>query len=119
MAMKGSGGGGINSRQHVEIKQNLGRSRKGISPGGVSQLGYSVGNHPTDGSGTTNYRGDGWLDNRTGISVPLGNQLATNVGAGGPGTGRTVMRSGSQQTWGDVNPGQPRPNPMHDALKGQ
>lgn len=27
---------------------------------------------------------------------PLGNELATNVGAGGPGKGRTVAPSGSQ-----------------------
>jgi hypothetical protein len=30
----------------------------------------------------------------------LGNQLSTNVGKGGPGTGRTVMRSGSQSQHG-------------------
>jgi hypothetical protein len=28
--------------------------------------------------------------------VPLGNTLTTNVGKGGPGTGRTVYRTGSQ-----------------------
>jgi hypothetical protein len=31
--------------------------------------------------------------------------VALNVGKGGPGTGRTVMRSGSQGTHGSVNPG--------------
>jgi hypothetical protein len=119
MTRRSNAGGGYGSSQVVEVKQNLGRSRKGINPGGVNQLGYSVGNHPTDGSGTTSYRGDGWLDNRTSISVPLGNQLATNVGPGGPGTGRTVYASGSQGTQGAVNPGNPRPNPMHNALEGE
>jgi hypothetical protein len=31
-----------------------------------------------------------------GFNTPLGNALARNVGKGGPGSGREVMRSGAQ-----------------------
>jgi hypothetical protein len=32
----------------------------------------------------------------------MGNAVATNVGKGGPGAGRTVMRSGSQSQHGPI-----------------
>jgi hypothetical protein len=36
-------------------------------------------------------------------SVPLGNQVATNVGGGGPGKGRTLYgKSGTNQQYGGV-----------------
>jgi hypothetical protein len=92
----------------VEVKQNLGQSRKGITPGYVSQLGNKVGDHVTREPGTTGYRGEPMRDGRTGISVPLGNQLTNNVGVGGPGKGRTVYASGSQDQHGGVA-GSPRP----------
>ena len=33
-------------------------------------------------------------------ATPMGNELATNVGKGGPGTGRTVFDCGTQGTHG-------------------
>ena len=38
--------------------------------------------------------------------VPSGNQVALNVGQGGPGTGRTVYRTGTQQMHGAPVQGQ-------------
>jgi len=78
-----------------------------ISPGGVSQLGAHVGNHTE--RGTVRGARPEPLQRGTMPAVPMGNALATNVGPGGVGTGRTVMRSGSQSTHGPVASGEPRP----------
>jgi hypothetical protein len=80
--------------------------------GGVSQIGSAIGNHATNRS-NTGYKGDpvrgAFRPPGTPGSVPLGNKLATNVGAGGPGKGRDVMASGSQSTYGQPAPGNPPP----------
>jgi hypothetical protein len=39
--------------------------------------------------------------------VPFGNEVALNVGKGGPGTGRTIHHCGSQDQHGPVS-GTPR-----------
>jgi hypothetical protein len=43
--------------------------------------------------------------------VPYGNEVALNVGKGGPGAGRTVYHCGTQATQGATNPGNPRSVP--------
>ena len=75
-----------------------GAPARGISPGAVSQFGKSVGNKATDKRGETGYRGERYLEGKTpaGGAVPLGNQVALNVKGGGPGTGRTIYKTGSQ-----------------------
>ena len=92
-------GGGLGSRVNKSVPVRTGTPARGISPGARSQFGSSVGNHATDRAKSTGYRGERYLEGKTpaGGNVPLGNQVAGNVGKGGPGTGRTVMRSGSQQ----------------------
>jgi hypothetical protein len=111
MAMKGhQAGGGIASNKVVEVKQNLGQSRRGVTPGYVSQLGNKVGDHYTNApGGSTNYRGEKFHDGRTGISVPLGNEVAARTVCG-PGGSREVMRSGSQGMQGSPAPGNPPPS---------
>jgi hypothetical protein len=96
---RGGAGGGIKSRVVNPQGVRTGAPARGISPGGVSQFGSSVGNHATDHRANLPYKGERYLEGKVpaGGNVPLGNQVATNVGKGGPGTGRTVMRSGSQQ----------------------
>jgi hypothetical protein len=96
---RGGAGGGIASRVNKSVPVRTGTPARGISPGGVSQFGSSVGNHSTDHRANLPYKGERYLEGKTpaGGAVPLGNAVATNVGRGGPGTGRTVMRSGSQQ----------------------
>jgi hypothetical protein len=90
-----SGGG----RTHVEVKQRLGARAEGIRPGAVSQIGTAI-----DPKARTPMKGP----MPAGGGVPLGNAIATNVGKGGPGAGRTVMPCGTQGMHGPVA-GQVRP----------
>jgi hypothetical protein len=103
---------GIQSRNNKEVGQrthsSVGRAK---GHGGVNQVGAHVGDHITDRRSSSGYRGDP-LDIGGGYNsgVPFGNTLSTNVGKGGPGTGRDpAMRSGSQGCHGPVNPGNPTP----------
>ena len=86
-------GGGSNKLVHPGVR--TGSPRKGSSPASASQLGQStsfkketVEVRPAYNSG-----------------VPLGNAKALDVGAGGPGKGRTVHHCGSQNQWGKPDPG--------------
>jgi hypothetical protein len=104
-------GGGSNKQVNVGVKAGPARTNI-VSPTSASQLGQSVA-----------FKRDP-LPIGTGAQVPLGNQLATNVGKGGPGTGRTVMPCGFQSLHGPVNKGEsPRPEPRgfdsRAPLKGQ
>jgi hypothetical protein len=102
-------GGGINSRQRVEKPVKYGVNARAINERGVSQIGQSMGNHITEGRRKV----DGAVEKVRGELRPaggpggikLGNELAGNVGKGGPGVGREVMRSGAQGVHGQPNPG--------------
>jgi hypothetical protein len=111
MAMRGSGGGGYGSRPHVEKSIRTGSGSRGTHPGGVAQLGQHVGDKATHGNSKgTGYRGEPLHNDRSFQPVKFGNELATNVGKGGPGAGRTLYgQSGLQGTHGATNPGSPRP----------
>jgi hypothetical protein len=119
-SMKGSGGGGYGSRVVCEKPVKVGRSAKGVSPGGVSQIGSALGNKSTERpqlltkSVIDIYGGPG----PAGGNVILGNQKALDVvGKAGPGSGRTLYgQSGSQQQWGKANPGNPMPGRGKDIL---
>jgi hypothetical protein len=107
MAMRGSGGGGYGSRPHVEKPVKTGSGSHSTRPAGVSQIGYQVGDHRTDGRGSTGYRGEKLHSpERNFQPVKFGNELATNVGKGGPGAGRTLYGQSGQH--GPVA-GSPRP----------
>jgi hypothetical protein len=67
-----------------------------ISEEGVAQLGASL-----SFKGPTLYQGAGY-------PTKFGNELATNVGKGGPGAGRQVHRAGAQGLHG---PAVPDPSP--------
>jgi hypothetical protein len=103
MAKSNSGGmrragGGINSPVKASPGVRNGASATGVPPAGVSQFGSAIGNHAT-GSGKA-LRGGAEKYSTVGPAggrVPLGNEVARNVGKGGPGAGRVVMRSGTQQ----------------------
>jgi hypothetical protein len=82
-------------------------------PGGVSQYGGAQGDHITNKSGT-GYRGDA-VEAGRGYKAP--GMISDPVKAVGVGGGRTIHSSGSQGAHGSVNPGNPRPNPRHDALE--
>jgi hypothetical protein len=82
-------GGGITSNKLVRVGVKAGPWRTNVvEPHAPDFLGQSTAfKKPPLYSGTA-------------PQVALGNDLVTNVGAGGPGKGRTVMRSGSQGTHG-------------------
>jgi hypothetical protein len=112
MAMKGSGGGGYGSRLHVEKSVRTGSGSHSTRPAGVSQIGYSVGDHSTNRPGSSGYRGEKLHGpaERNFQPVKFGNEVALNVGKGGCGTGRTLYgQAGTQGTHGATNPGNPRP----------
>jgi hypothetical protein len=128
MAMKrGNGnsghrpGGGIASRQRVEKPVRMGANAREMRPQGVSQIGSSMGNRVTNSGrilpgAVEPVRGKALP---AGLSVPLGNQVATNVGRGGPGAGRVLYgKSGTQSQHGPVNPGLPRPGAGGEIFPG-
>jgi hypothetical protein len=92
-------GGGIQSNKNVSVGQRLGTPRKGSSPGAADQIGQTVAFKKEQVDAQRGYN-----------ASQLGNALATNVGKGGPGTGRTLYgQCGSQGTYGPVNPGNSAP----------
>jgi hypothetical protein len=103
-------GGGPNSRNNKTVPVRRGTPAYGVNPGAPSQWGSNVGNKSQ--SGTSGYRGEAYRDGKVpaGGAVPLGNQVAGNVGRGAPGAGRTLYgKSGTQCQTGPSNPGQPNP----------
>ena len=118
MAMRGSGGGGYHSRQHVEKSVRTGSGSKSTRPAGVAQIGYIVGDKATHERGSTGYRGEKLHSpERNFQPVKFGNEVSLNVGKGGPGTGRDVHACGSQGVHGSTNSGNPPPNRYRDALE--
>jgi hypothetical protein len=95
-------GGGIGSKSMARTTSYFtGQQAMKKYPAGVAQLGLAQGNHTSDPSRTTNYRGEPTkLGPMTGpTNVKLGNQTALEAGQG-PGAGRTVMRSGTNNQYG-------------------
>jgi len=125
MANRDSGhrpGGGIHSKNVVQQPARTGGGSHNARPAGVSQIGYAIGDHTTNRPGSSGYRGEELHGpaSRNAQFTLFGNEVALNVGRGGPGTGRTLHgQSGSQGCHGSVNPGSPRPNPRREALEGE
>jgi hypothetical protein len=80
--------------KNVRPSVQTGKPARQWHQGGVSQFGESVGSHTTH-ERDSDYRGDKvrgqYRPAGSPGSVPLGNQIATNVGAGGPGKGARCM----------------------------
>jgi hypothetical protein len=105
MAKARSGGGYTSNKYHTsKSAQKVEPKARAVSPGAVDALGqavafkkpplqsgpgYTPGKVPTTGVGKATTRPD----------TPA------------PGSGRTTYASGSQGTYGKVNPGEPRPGP--------
>jgi hypothetical protein len=73
-----------------------------VREGGVGQLGQKQGSHSTDGRETP-YRGEK-LYGGAGYNNPVG---PTNMALSGPGAGRDVHKSGSQDQYGSGGPQKP------------
>jgi hypothetical protein len=94
--MASKAGGGIRSKNVVRPPSRQGMPARGVNPGHVAQTGSALGNHSTDSQGKRLTRAAEPKFTQSPHSVPLGNALATNVGKGGPGTGRVVYGCGTQ-----------------------
>jgi len=108
-------GGGITSNKLVHPGVRTGAPREGINPGYAGQIGGALGNKvmnqgkPVTGAAEPMY----------GVAPyksALGNEVAGNVGKGGPGTGRTVHRSGSQAQHGAATGNVGKPSLPADIL---
>jgi hypothetical protein len=88
MRKTGTGsGGGTGMNKNVSPKVRIGPpSTNKIDPCGVAQIGTKLGNREAVEK----------IHAGTMPQVQLGNAVATNVGTGGPGKGRTVAKTGSQ-----------------------
>ena len=84
---KARSGGGVTSNKNVNVSVKAGsKTTEAISVPAASRIGTQV--------ITTN--GGVKLVAANVPQTPMGNDLALNVGKGGPGAGRTVLPSGSQ-----------------------
>ena len=99
-------GGGIGMNKNVSPSVRTGSGSRSTNPGYVGQLGNKQGSHVTRGD-ESSYRGEIFHRGPSFQPVPFGNEVALNVGGGGPGTGRKVYASGSQGMTGNVAPGNP------------
>jgi hypothetical protein len=94
---RSSGGGGINTKQHVRVGVKAGPPQtKKISVSAASHIGRSVGNHASDSGGKTMQRPADPLIQAKVPQVPMGNAVALNVGRGSPGAGRVISPAGTQ-----------------------
>ena len=109
MAMKGHiPGGGIASNKVTERPVRTGAGAKGINPGWVGQRGQKQGAHITNKGRDTGYHGEPRSAGPGFNPTKYGNEVALNVGKGGPGTGRTLYgQSGSQKQYGSGGPQKP------------
>jgi hypothetical protein len=89
-------GGGYDSLKTKSVRESTREKpmTHKVSEEASAQLGASVGFR----GAPTLYQGQGFQP------VKHGNELATNVGKGGPGTGRTIYKSGSQMQYGPPAP---------------
>ena len=81
---KARSGGGIRMNKNVSVGLKTGKDAKGIAPSAAASFGI-LGAFRITSTGVGSP-----------ISKPLGNELARNVGKGGPGTGRDIHPTGSQ-----------------------
>jgi len=95
-------GGGIGMNKNVQPSVRTGGGSKSTRPAGTAQVGLMYGTHVTNRC-ESDYRGEK-LHNpeRNFQPTKFGNEVALNVGKGGPGTGRDVHSAGSQSCHGDV-----------------
>jgi hypothetical protein len=96
---RGVTGGAASKMVSPPIKAGSPNTRK-ATPDGAASVGRIVGNHVSDAAGSrTTQRPNAPLYTEAKDFVRMGNDVATNVGRGGPGAGRKIHRSGSQGQW--------------------
>jgi hypothetical protein len=101
----GSGGGGVNTRQHVRTPIKAGPpNTKKISHSAAANIGIKKGDHATGQGKPLNRPADPLIQKQV-PQVKMGNAAALEVGRGGPGAGRVVHGCGTQGMQGRANPG--------------
>jgi len=107
MAKQVKSGGGIKSRVVSNKRESTRVAPRVLSANeaAVADLGSMKGNHSENR--TLPYQARPLYNGQGFQPVPLGNAKATDVGAGGPGKGRTIYKSGTQGQHGPVA-GQPK-----------
>ena len=91
-------GGGKAMNKNVSASVRTGTGSKGSTPAAAAQIGAS-----------TAFRKDQVDAGPAYNPTKYGNEVALNVGKGGPGTGHTVMPCGSQGTHGTPAAGKSDP----------
>jgi hypothetical protein len=99
-------GGGSGSHVVREVGNRVGARAKIVNPRAVSQIGQQLSNHAPESSNKIGGAAETMYGAKSAAGKPggvlRGNECALNVKGGGPGTGREVMRSGSQCVTGPV-----------------
>jgi hypothetical protein len=117
--MKSKAGGGIQTNKLVRPGQRTGAPARGVNAGYAGQLGNKVGSHATD-SGDLRPKPEPMHTKSPNMGVKLGNELATNVGKGGPGAGRVLYgQGGTNRQYGQANPGLPEPQARGLDVRGR
>lgn len=92
--------GGIKSRQVHPQGVRYGERATKINVKGVAQIGSAMGDHITSRSKVLPNPAEpvrgGLKPAGSPGGIPLGNQITGNVGAGAPGAGRTIYKTGTQ-----------------------
>jgi hypothetical protein len=114
-------GGGITSNKLVKPGVRAGaRTTQKVDVGGVSQIGQAMGARRRDNVVTTQSSAKPMFQGNAQAATPLGNELATNVGKGGPGTGRTIYDRGTQAQTGPAAQGvAARPDDIDPKLRSE
>jgi hypothetical protein len=101
---------GISSKNNREVGVRTGAGAKKIREGGAAQVGIIYGTHVTTGRAGKRYEGERLYGGDGFNKVKYGNEVALNVGGGGPGKGYVQYgQAGSQCQYGKANPGNPTP----------
>jgi hypothetical protein len=104
--------------KNVQPSVRTGSGSHSTRPAGTAQIGIMYGDKVTHVKGSTGYTGEKLHSpERNFQPVKFGNELATNIGKGGPGAGRTLYgQSGQQGCHGQPASGNPPPNAQRHAL---
>jgi hypothetical protein len=87
---KAKSGGGIRTNKLVHPRHIGGQRRtEAVRPGAVDMLGQQLG-----------FKRPDLIQRQAPAATRLGNDMATNVGRGGPGVGRVTHHCGSQGSYG-------------------
>jgi hypothetical protein len=108
---KARSGGGATMNKNVRPPMPKPAPARAVSPAGASQLGSSMGNMKGGKLVTAEHLFQGKAP-----QSKYGNEVALNVGKGGPGAGRTVYAKGTEAVHGPVA-GIVRPAQTGDILR--